>query len=163
MATETYIPLATVTLATSATNVFLTNISQDYSDLVIVSNIIISNGQEVGIRFNGDSGDNYLMINMRGTGGSTTTSSIQDSGYVPIQKNVSGNAVVITEIMGYSKTDRLKAIVNRAGSNNFGVIASAHQWADTSAVTSIALQSINGGSIATGSTFKLFGIHGEVV
>ena len=162
MATPTYIPLAEVTLAAAVPEVTFNSISQNFTELVLVSNVIVANGHEAGLRFNSDSSNNYTMVNMRGTGSQEASSAVQDPGYLPIQKNVSGNAFITTQIMNYSSTDQHKVVLNRGNSTQFGTAASVHRWASNLAVSSMFIYSISGLSFQAGTTFKLFGIHGEV-
>ena len=169
MATETYIPLATVTLAASSSAVYFTEISQDYSDLVLVVEQTGASGNtSIQVQFNGDSGTNYSNVYMGGNG--STASSSSNTGYPRIQvggfiEYADGTAkqLAICEINDYSATDKHKTVLTRsnvATGAGSGLSAWAGRWANTSAVTSIALVNQN---YAAGSTFKLFGIHGEVV
>ena len=171
MATPTYIPLATVTLAVASSSVFFTSISQDYSDLVLVWDKVFSGGtNQVNtlLSFNGDSG-NYETVWMYGNGTSAS------SGYSPAQQRLAWSSIYTTadtdstqgtaQIIGYSATDKHKTTLFRAnviGQNAVGAQAHASRWASTAAVTSLSISS-SVDSFAAGATFKLFGIHGEVV
>jgi hypothetical protein len=80
MSTPTYTLIDSVTLGASAASVTFSSISATgKGDLVLVSNVIVANGYEAGVRFNSDSGNNYTMVNMRGTGSSTSSSAVQEA------------------------------------------------------------------------------------
>ncbi len=171
MATPTYIPLATVTLAAPSSAVYFTEISQDYSDLVLVWDKVFSGGSNqvnTLLSFNGDS-SNYSTVWMYGNG----TSAV--SGSSPAQQRLVWSAIYTTantdstqgtvQIMDYSATDKHKTSLFRGnviGLNAVGTQAHVSRWASTAAVTSLSISS-SVDSFAAGATFKLFGIHGEVV
>ena len=162
MATPTYTLIDSVTLGSSASSVTFSGISATgKGDLVLVSNVIVANGYEAGVRFNSDSGNNYTMVNMRGTGSSTSSSAVQDPGYLPIQKNISGNALMITQVLDFSASDKHKSVLNRGNSTQFGTTAAAHRWASTSAITSVYIYEVNATSFSAGSTFSLYQIVSE--
>ena len=168
MPTPTYIPLATVTLAASSSAVYFTEISQDYSDLVLTVEYKAASGV-INLRptFNGDSGSNYSYVLMSGSGNSAVSGS-GTVNYVRSIQNCSAtttNAHIVNyQIQDYSATDKHKSTLVRGNSTDAyaGTEAFATRWANTSAITSIGVAA-NTSSFAAGSTFKLFGIHGEVV
>jgi hypothetical protein len=170
MATPTYIPLATVTLATSSSAVYFTSISQDYSDLVLVWDKVFSgdsNQVNTLLYFNGDS-SNYSTVFMYGDGSSAASgaSAQQRLAFGSIYTTADTDSTQGTaQIIGYSATDKHKTTLFRAnviGQNAVGAQAIASRWASTAAVTSLSISS-SVDSFAAGATFKLFGIHGEVV
>jgi|TARA_R110000744_G_scaffold79169_1_gene155647 hypothetical protein len=163
MATETYIPLATVTLATSSSAVYFDSISQDYSDLVLVFECEGSNSNRINGNLNGDTGANYSMVSMENDGGSTVSDSGSGSAYfhAGVCRDTS-RSINIVNIMGYSDTDKHTSILSRENAPTARLGARAMRWANTAAVTSVAVSCSNG-TFDSGSTFKLFGIHGEVV
>lgn len=168
MATPAYIPLATVTLAASADFVNFTSISQDYSDLVLTVEYKAASGV-INIRptFNGDSNFNYSYVLMSGDGSGTASGS-GTLNYVRSIQNCSATTttahIVNYQIQDYSATNKHKSTLVRGNSlgGYSGTEAFATRWANTAAITSIGLVP-NTGSFAAGSTFKLFGILGEVV
>tara|TARA_R110000782_G_scaffold237531_1_gene324016 strand:+ start:189 stop:683 length:495 start_codon:yes stop_codon:yes gene_type:complete len=164
MATPTYIPLATVTLAASSPQVTFTNISQDYSDLVLVANFQHTSAY-VNMRMNvNSSGSGYNQVHMLGNGSSalsgTSTGSYFEVGI--FSPNTGQNVLSSTEFFDYSATDKHKSLLIRTDNSARATEAIAGRWANTSAITSISLAPASG-EIAAGSTFKLFGIHGEAV
>ena len=171
MATPTYIPLAEVTLAVAASEVSFGSISQDYSDLVLICEARNTQAENsyLTLSFNGDTGTNYPLVNMEGDGGSSQ-SRAPSSGpylYVNLDTEFSSSAtrpgLSQISIFDYSATNKHKSILIRNAVAEKGTEAIAARWASTSAITSMLISMWNAGSFAAGSTFKLFGIHGEVV
>jgi hypothetical protein len=162
MATSTYIPLATVTLAEAASEVSFGSISQDYSDLVLVFECQGSNSNRINGNLNSDAGANYSMVSMEDDGGTTTSDSGTGTAYfhAGVCRDTS-RSINIVNIMGYSDTDKHTSILSRENAPAARMGARAMRWANTAAVTSVAV-SCSAGTFDSGSTFKLFGIHGEV-
>lgn len=162
MTTPTYDLIETTTLASAASSVTFTSITQDYRDLVLVVNNIgtASSGQAI-VRFNSDSGSNYPFVFMRGNGSDAESfDGTGDSFIGPVQKiedeGGSGNSGIF-QIMDYSATDKHTSVLSRI--NNFdNVRAFANRYASTSAITNIEVLVNFGSDFAAGSTFSLYGI-----
>jgi hypothetical protein len=170
MATSTYIPLAEVTLAVAASTVSFGSISQDYSDLVLVCEARNTQAENsyLNLNFNGDTGTNYPLVNMEGDGSSAQSRTGNGPYlYVNLDTEFSSSAtrpgLSQISIFDYSATNKHKSILIRNAVAEKGTEAIAARWASTSAITSMLISMWNAGSFAAGSTFKLFGIHGEVV
>lgn len=167
MATPTYIPLATVTLASSAFQVNFGAISQDYRDLVLVVEAVDDGttfSPLIFLTFNGDSGANYNFVKMRGTGSSASSTSITGRGYIEIGSDATptnGRALVLCQIMDYSATDKHTTVLNRANNADTGVSALAARWENTAAITSMTIDAFTSRSFDAGSTFTLYGIASE--
>jgi hypothetical protein len=159
MATPTYDLIETTTLASAASSVTFSSITQDYRDLVLVLNLLPdASFPNQRLRLNGDSGSNYNRVTMSGNG--STAGSISQSGLNAIFSIGPGSSVVVTnifEIMDYSATDKHKTVLARTNRVDFEVTAAAHRWANTSAVTSVETFATQG-SYPSGSTFSLYGI-----
>lgn len=157
MATPTYDLLDSVTLSSSAASVTFSSITQDYRDLIVISQPTHdSTGSNFYARFNGDSGSNYSYVYMRGNG-STASSSNGSSQTEMSFGRADGGAVNINQIMDYSATDKHKTVLERRNDPDDAVWAFAHRWASTSAITSIALTPYSG-NFDSGSTFYLYGV-----
>ena len=154
MATETYIPLATTTLASSASSVTFSSIDQSYGDLVLVFN---GSGTTDGFLLsypNSDTG-NGTQVLMNGNGSSTSSASISGLSWGTI--NTGTRTIAIVQFMDYAATDKHKTILIRDQESGTSVIARAARWASTTAISSLEIVS-NSGNISAGSTFSLFGI-----
>jgi len=68
---NTYTPIATQTLSTSAASVTFSSISGAYTDLVLIINAASSAQKDIDIRFNSDTAGNYSNTWMAGNGSST--------------------------------------------------------------------------------------------
>jgi hypothetical protein len=158
MPTPTYTPLATVTLASSASSVTFSSIPATYRDLILVMNGSPSTGSYAFLRFNGDSGSNYNYIFMYGDGSSAVSQSFtsQTQGYIG-NIDATVRTTFIAQVMDFSATDKHKTFLSRNGQAAGLVIATAGRWANTSAVTSMSVN-INSGTFSIGHTFNLYGV-----
>jgi hypothetical protein len=153
MPTPTYDLLASNVLSSNASSVTFSSIPATYRDLVLVVTAKITVGTGgASMRFNADSGSNYNMVTMEGTGSATQSGS--GSGYNALYVNLNngelytGPTVSIIQIMDYSATNKHKSTLHRAnGLSSTSVGATAGRWASTSAINSIEYR----GSGAVGS------------
>ena len=157
-------PLANVTLGADTNSVTFSSINQTYRDLVLVHWAWTTDGSQLRIRFNGDTGANYNFGSMIGTGTAKSstiyvnqTSLLWDWG-APGSTSIGGANNVVGHIMDYSATDKHKTVLNRANAPTFQVAAQVHRWASTSAITSLQIFNLSGGNIKAGSTFTLYGV-----
>ena len=68
---STYTKIASTTLGTAAASYTFNSIPSTYTDLVLVANIQqVTNGEDVAIQFNTDTGTNYSRIYVCGSGSS---------------------------------------------------------------------------------------------
>lgn len=159
MATPTYTALATVTLASSASDITFSSIS-GYRDLVLVATGISTSGvQDQGINFNGDGTDtNYNCVIMWGNGGTynSTTSTWLIDYYGSVTTD--NTAATILQIMDAGASDKHTTYLSRSNRAASGVDAIAGRWSNTAAVTSIKYFLI-GGTLAAGTTVSLYGIE----
>jgi len=160
MGTPTYTPLATITLASTDSEIVFSSIPATYRDLILISNADGTTQTEMFMRFNGDTGSNYNTVRMQGSGsvtGSASTSNATGArlnGNGDIMTNFSFNAVI--QVMDYSATDKHKSALSRTNSSN-GVDACAVRWASNTAINSVTVYPASG-SFEVGSTFSLYAI-----
>ena len=159
MPTPTYTPLATVTLGSSASSVTFSSIPATYRDLVvIVEGETATSGRPV-MRFNADTVSNYTSVMM--AGGSSTYSATTSTTYIdPIPDySVTGKFSAIWQVMDYSATDKHKSVLVRLNQHAGLVVhATAGRWANTNAVTTVAILTNNGANYSSGTTFSLYAI-----
>jgi hypothetical protein len=161
MPTPTYTPLATVTLGTTASSITLSNIPASYRDLIIVFEGSVSSGDnELGCRYNGDSGTNYSHVYAVGFP-TTSTASVAQTNYTTARF---GNITTtrsnqILQIMDYSATDKHKTMLIRTnnGSATSEVWMMVNRWANTAAINSILILP-SASTLTTGTTVNLYGI-----
>lgn len=164
MPTPTYIPLATVTLGSSASSVTFSSIPATFRDLVVVTNLLSAtvDGCDFAMRVNGDTGSNYSFVRMFGgaaaTGSDSSASATNTSGGFGIGNNTTTPAAVIIQIMDYSATDKHTTFLTRLNDTARSFTAAfASRHANTAAVTSVqVLTTVS--NFGAGSTFNLYGI-----
>lgn len=153
------VPLANVTLGSSASSVSFSSITGIYRDLIIVTTAFntAAGFADIWARYNGDSGTNYTRVYMFGNGSSTGSGTNSDTvNYLGYSSNVNDN-IHTTHIFDYSATDKHKVNLVRANSASNSAGLYAGRWASTAAITSITFGT-NGTSFAAGSTFMLYGV-----
>lgn len=158
-----YVPLATITLASSDGQIVFSSIPATYKDLflTIKAKNNTAGPDSVAIRFNSDSGNNYSNVRMVGDGSSPSSYADTTSVlYVGVSTNSSNTFVINTQVMDYSATDKHKTVLSRCSQDNGWVTAHAGRWGNTGAVTSISVMPPGGSSwtFSAGSTFSLFGV-----
>jgi hypothetical protein len=153
MPTNTYTPLATVSLASTASSVTFSSIPATYRDLIIVVTGTTSVNQGALVRFNGDSGNNS-QVAMYGNGSSAASFAEANNSSLQMY-TVQSQATI--QVMDYSATDKHKTTLVRSGGQSSSTFAFATRWASTAAITSIALSTASG-TFSSGSTFSLYGV-----
>jgi hypothetical protein len=154
MPTATYTPLATVTLASAASSVTFSSIPATYRDLILVVNGNTTDNQFTGFQFNTDSGSNYSFVRM--FSGPSSSSDTRTYGLLT-SGNPSLTLNAIAQIMDYSATDKHKTVLVRSNIPADNVAAHAVRWANTSAITSLAVAAIST-TWAVGTTINLYGV-----
>jgi len=149
---QDYIPLATVTLGSSAASVTFSSIPATYRDLILASSFNLTAGGNPTISFNGDTGANYSRVYMLGNGSSAISGADTSRQFAQaIPGLITSN---ITQIMDYSATDKHKTFLVRDNNTTDGTTAFAFRWANTAAITSINISA----SLAAGVTISLYGV-----
>jgi hypothetical protein len=159
MPTNTYTPLATITLGSAASSVTFSSIPATYRDLVLVFDGPV-NGGGPALQVNGQT-TNYSSVwggaNDAGSVTSGTTSGTTMLGAVA-GSDSGKRTVQIWQLMDYSATDKHKTVLGRNNANNgTQVYMTASRWASTTAITSVTA-AIGANTFNTGSTFSLYGV-----
>ena len=162
--------IETKTLGTAAASIEFTSIPQDGTDLVCVFSFRIDTGGtyvNTAIRFNGDTGSNYSMRMLYGTGSGSglsaaqTTTSLQwvySTGTVATA-NTFGNAQVY--IPNYTGSTAKSVSMDSVSENNATEAIqalTAGLWSGTAAITSMLLFAQPGTNLLAGSTASLYKI-----
>jgi hypothetical protein len=160
MPTSTYVSLATITLASTDSEIIFSSIPATYRDLVVVVNAQGSATDVFGaLRYNSDTGSNYSWVQMfgisSGTGSGAATQSSQRFVYI---QNSTARVHGIAQIMDYSATDKHKTTLIRDSANASEVRAIAGRWANTAAINTVSVLALSG-TFSVGSTFSLYGIE----
>jgi hypothetical protein len=159
----TYEPIATTTLGSANSTIEFTTISGSYTDikciLFIPSSTATSN---IRVRFNSDSGTNYLYTYLEGTGSSAGTGRYTSSTYLfELRGSTSDTLPTLVEFDVFSyagstkKTVLVKNSLDRNGSGQ--VERMVCLWRSTSAITTITLTS-SSSTWVTGTRATLYGI-----
>jgi hypothetical protein len=157
---NTYVALATNTLASAVGSVTFSSISGAYTDLVLVCNATSSSGSPNGLflQVNSDTGTNYSSTRLYGTGSAVTT--VRESTTDRIMTgwtSSTGMTTMITHLMSYANTNVFKTTISRTSDSVSRVNITAGLWRSTSAITSITVIS-ESTNFNIGSTFSLYGI-----
>jgi len=165
----TYTPLATNKLTANSTTVTFSSIPQTYTDLVLVMQPAADVGDEnVGIRFNGDTGANYSYTRLGANNTAGSVSSNRVSNFTRINTTEAagtspnlGNLIIIANIMNYANATTYKTAINRSGQvggTYNGAEIFAGLWRNTAAINSITVMQGGTRTFLSGSTFTLYGI-----
>jgi hypothetical protein len=162
MPTNTYTPLATITLGSNDSEIVFTNIPATYRDLILVINgsVNFTGPDSTLMRFNGDTGSNYANVRMIGTGSGNGSSYSDTQGYAYIGVETSARIfTIITQIMDYSATNKHKTLLSRSGQDDGWTTAHAARWANNNAINQVnVLANASGVVFYAGTTFSLYGV-----
>jgi len=157
----TYEPVNTTTLTSAAASVTFSSIPATYTDLYLVAQMQNTGSlQRIDLRFNSDSGSNYSVTRVYGSGSTAVSDRFANASGIDIAYvATSGWCIANHSIMNYANTTTYKSIVGRWNSegNSGYTVGLVGLWRSTAAITSIALIPA-GVNFASGSTFTLYGI-----
>lgn len=157
-----YIPLANVTLGSSASTVTFSSISQSYRDLVVVVYFQTTGTAFARFRINGDAGSTYSYVSAE-NGGSAQSNLSSGGNNIPLPFGGAAEStswwVDQINFMDYTNTGKFKAGLmtssNPYQDQRHSMVC--FQWNSTSAITQIQFIG-NNQPFATGSTFALYGV-----
>lgn len=163
---STEVAIATTTLGSAASTITFSSISSAYTDLRLV---VTGAGTGVGIylnaRFNSDSGSNYSVTNLFGTGASAISGRTTSAAQMLLSTNqltTTNPSMITMDIFSYAGST-YKTSLNTASNDKNGsgiVLRNVGLWQSTSAINSITLLDTygGGGQFAAGTTATLYGI-----
>ena len=168
----TYEPIATTTLGSDASSITFTNISQSYTDLVVVANIsgyyAAPTWIECGIKVGNSSIDTGANYSGRTNFTDPPYTTFRTSNYilyytVATPTNETSRSTVVINLQNYSNTTTFKPILlkysamqNTSDVNNVGYTIGT--WRSTSAINQVRLSNENGTNFYSGTTVSLYGI-----
>jgi len=165
---STYEPIATSTISGSTATVTFSSITGSYTDLVLViMGGCPSNGDNLFLRFNSDSGSNYSFTELLGNGSSASSARASSITAAYLQSSIGGandlGQNYIANIMNYSNSTTYKTVISRAnqnvaGSSYPGTGAYVNLWRNTAAITSVLVGRTGSGNLLNGSVITLYGI-----
>jgi hypothetical protein len=158
--TNTYTPIASVTLSATASEVVFSGLPQSFRDLIVVASALTNGGSNnvAVVRVNGDTGSNYSRVQMIGDGSITPTfaGSGENAFYGSYFGTSTAPSSCVYQFMDYSQTNKHKTVLMRTDIDT-RTMASANRWGNIAAISSISLAP-NSGSFTSGSTFTVFGV-----
>ena len=170
---NTYVAIATVTVGSGgASSIAFSSIPGTYTDLLVKLSTRSNRSGDIidayGLRFNGDTGNNYSRLSLRGDGSAVSSNSNTgsygyiDAFYMPAATATS-NTFDNTEIYipNYTSSNQksisLDNVSETNGTESYMTLA-ADKWTGTAAITSITFIVLNGTSFVQYSTATLYGI-----
>ena len=160
----TYEKIEAKSLGSATSAVTFSTIPGTFTDLVLVSSVLttVVGGIDIHLTFNSDTGSNYSRTYLAGNGSAATSNRQSSVAYIRINQvsypdNNSIPTAGITSIQNYSNSTTYKTLIARSSNASDGVDAVVGLWRNTAAITSITVTG-NGGNLAVGSTFTLYGI-----
>ena len=158
---STYEKIATAVGNGTTSTVTFSTIPATYTDLVIVANVMNSNGSDsLSLRLNGDTGTNYSYTVLGNNGNTPESYRSSSNTYMQCGLELDTNLCVnIIQVMNYANTTTNKTVIARGNQADVRTRAIVGLWRSTSAITSITLRNPSGaGAYSTSSTFTLYGI-----
>jgi hypothetical protein len=169
--TNSYESIATVLVGSGGSStITFSSIPSTYKHLQIrafyQNNQNNSSVDYMQLRFNSDTGNNYVTHRLRGNGSAASASTTAATNYAYTTLSVQGVANIfggaIIDILDYTNTNKNKVVRTLAGydGNGAGDIGlNSNLWLSTSSITQIEL-STQTGNINQYSSFALYGIKG---
>lgn len=168
-----YDALWSTTLSASASSITISNIPSTYKHLQLRlmlrdSATSVNQARSSSIRFNSDTGNNYVSHLLSGDGSTTASSYSAASSNINFTSlentNSSIFSVAVIDILDYTNTNKNKTVRTLVGwdANGSGIVGMwSSLWLNTNAITSISLGARNGftGSFPQYSSFALYGIN----
>lgn len=169
MATPTYTPIYTTTLSGNQSTVSFSSFG-GYTDLRIVASIKLTGTNGLYFKPNSDTSSSYSATTLYGNGSGSassrlTTSDLGGTGmYIPAGSfSTSTFSVLQIDLMNYTNTNVYKTALARYSTSDARVGTSVELYAKADAITTLVFGCDGGGSIASGSTFTLYGIANAVI
>jgi hypothetical protein len=162
MATKTYEPIATTTLASAAASYTFSSIPGTYTDIILIASLLGTSPNYPRVKINADAGAVYSYTYMTGNGtaaDSNRSANVSGSSYVTANAQFSATSPLILQshFQSYSNTTTNKTFLNRVSQAGTAVEASISLWRSSNAITSIEVLA-SGGNLAIGSVLTLYGI-----
>jgi len=163
-----YDSIATTTTAGGETSITFSSIPSTYTHLQIRFSANASTNDNY-MRFNGDTGTNYIWHNLYGDGSSAaaytpgTGQNKVSAGYGSTNASNTYMGGAVCDILDYTNTSKNTTTRSLSGYDENGsgyVLLHSGLWLNTSAITSITIFP-GSGSIKANSKYALFGIKGN--
>jgi hypothetical protein len=170
---NSYESIATVTVGSGGqSTITFSSIPSTYQHLQIryTSRVNVADtGENIWLRFNGDTGNNYSYHYILGDGSSASSAGSGSFTRILSGRTAGNNTTAnvfgasVIDILDYANTNKNTTARTLTGLENNGsgvVFLESGGWFNTSAVTSITLAETSGNSFVQYSQFALYGIKG---
>lgn len=145
----------------SGASVTISSISGNYKHLqLIIRDAIPTTSAGLRLRFNSDSGGNYMNFDTTSSGISQTFSET----YATISSDIdtTSNTLCVAQIWDYANTDTMKlsnalCISQNSATPNYNLKEGRSAWNNTAAITSITIMYYTGNH--NGGTYYLYGVN----
>jgi hypothetical protein len=162
-----YESIATINGNGSTATITFSSIPSTYTHLQVrVLARVAAGGEDLTLRFNGDTGTNYTRHRLTGNGstaaasGSTSTTGITTLGSAGMPTTANIYAVTIIDVLDYANTNKYKTARMLSGQDSNGsggVDFTSGVWMNTAAVTSLTIYA-NSSNFPTAASFALYGV-----
>lgn len=167
MPAATYDCLKTTTTTTGQGTITLNNISQAYTDLVVVvegGSQVAANG--IALRLNGDTSNSYALTQIGGQGSGSaqvakrTLQSILNINFSGYWLNTT-RGLIVCHIMNYANTNMFKNVISRASTPATGIDLIVGTYWKTDAITEVNITNDGSGNIGADTMVSIYGIKAE--
>lgn len=162
-----YESIATINGNGSTATITFSSIPSTYTHLQVrVMARVAAGGEDLSVRFNGDTGANYSRHRITGSGtaaasaGNASVNQITTLGSAGMPSAANTYAVSIIDVLNYTNTNIYKTARMLSGQDSNGtggIEMTSGAWLNTAAVTSLTIFS-NSSNYPTAASFALYGI-----
>ena len=164
-----YVLIGEYTTNVSTASVTFSNIPQTgYSDLKIVISARTASGGVTGtlMRFNGDTGSNYKLMQIQANGSTASSNAGTDTAlYAGLTNGSTDTANVFSNseiyipnfTVGTQKPIHIDSVTENNATTAY-INPQANLWTGTAAISTILIYNASGNSFAAGSSFGIYGI-----
>jgi hypothetical protein len=162
-----YESIATINGNGSTATITFSSIPSTYSHLQVrVMARVAAGGEDLSVRFNGDTGANYSRHRLTGSGtaaaaaGNASVNQITTLGSAGMPTTANIYAVTIIDVLDYANTNKYKTARMLSGQDSNGsggVDFTSGAWFNTAAVSSLTIYA-NASNFPTAASFALYGI-----
>lgn len=155
---STYTPIATQTISSAVANITFSSIASTYTDLyLVISGLGTSSaGQDVFMRYNSDSGSNYSVTGMYGSGSSAASFRTSNQAGLRLGYNDNYSPMFRVNIMNYANATTYKTMISRDDAAGNVTEAAVGLWRSTAAINAVTILA-GSGNLSAG-TYTLYGI-----
>lgn len=159
---STYTPIVSQVLTSSSSSVTLNNISQSYTDLIVLVNIKGATANiGCNLSFNGDTASSYSLTGIVSVPSTVGSGSYANTASIYATTQYTGGTNEWTslqyQINGYTNTNTYKSVLSRYARGVWENNAWVGSYRSFNAITSLTFTPI-ADSFAAGSSFSVFGI-----